>query len=114
MASRKRRSSRKFEWEAVPDDDHSDLPLPKIRIKHTHLNIDDTGSSSRTSFIPAPSSPTKKGTALGQDLYDSSTWRDEHKSGLCDETGTMDADEELDPAYIHHLDVNEPGPPRRK
>jgi hypothetical protein len=105
--TRKRRAPASFDWTPVLDDSDEDQPLPDIRIRHTRVELDESGrSSSTTSFIPAAASPAKNRRAQ----YDDIDWNNE-PAPLELNTANYPF---LDPAYQHFLDVNEPGPPRRK
>lgn len=104
MGKHKWRAPASFDWQSLPENDSNDIGSnAPIRIKHTHLHLDESGcSSSRTSYINAPASPKKKNNQSDHDKDDFWT------------IDLLNDDSELDPAYIHHLDVNEPGPPHRK
>jgi hypothetical protein len=105
---RKRRAPASFDWKRVEDDDEPQ-PVPDIRIQHTHLNLDQTRPpSTRISYIPSPASPSKAGPS--NFTYDDFNWNEEPAPPEIN----FDNYQFLDPAYIHHLDANEPGPPRRK
>jgi hypothetical protein len=102
----KRRARASFDWQPVPDDGDS-APAPDIRIKHTRFDLDESGaSSSKTTYVLAPASPTKKGPMI----FDDYNWNDELAPLELNTTNYPF----LDPAYEHFLDINEPGPPRRK
>ena len=106
--SRKRRARPSFDWQQVLDDGEEPTPAPGIRIPHTRLDLDESGVSSRkTTYIPAPASPAKGSQPV---YYDDFNWNNK-PTPL--EPNTIN-DAYLDPAYQHFLDVNEPGPPRRK
>lgn len=109
--SRKRRMPASFEWQTVPENDDDSLPQPDIHIRHSHLDLDQSGtSSSRTSYLSAPASPSKKAGPFNYD-YDDYNWNNEPMPTETD--ATNHAFHDHDPAYLHFLDVNEPGPPRR-
>jgi hypothetical protein len=109
--SRKRRAPASFEWQTVPENADEPLPQPDIRIRHSHFNLDQSGpSSSRTSYLSAPASPSKKAGPLNYD-YDDYNWNNEPVP--TETNATNHAFHDHDPAYLHFLDVNEPGPPRR-
>jgi hypothetical protein len=109
--NRKRRAPSSLDWTPVADSDELP-PLPNIHIRHTHLNLDPTGSStSRTSYISAPASPSKtSNVASSQDTHDSYNWNTE--------PAPLEINYEnypfLDPAYQHHLDDSGPDPPQRR
>jgi hypothetical protein len=104
---RKRRVPRSFDWTPVAPD--TKRPLPDTRNSHTRIDLDQSGSStSQTSYISAPASPTKI-LALPFD-DDDINWNNEPAPPEINTTNYPF----LDPAYVHFLDVNEPGPPRRK
>jgi hypothetical protein len=105
--SRKRRAHASFDWIPVLDDNEEDQLPPDIHIQHTRVDLDESGqSSSTTSFVPAPASPAKK----TRTRYDDFDWNNEPAPLELNTTNYPF----LDPAYQHFLDVNEPGPPRRK
>jgi len=105
--NRKRRARKSFDWHPVPEDGEEPASAPDIRIKHTRLDLDESGgSSSKTTYISAPASPTKKSLPF----YDDFNWNDEPAPLELNTTNYPF----LDPAYQHFLDINEPGPPRRK
>jgi hypothetical protein len=94
-----------LEWAQIPDDADSLQPRPDIRLRHSHVNLDQSGpSSTRNTYLSAPASPSKAGPT---NYYDDYNWNDE-PAPLG--TNTLE-DSHLDPAYVHYLDVNEPGPP---
>jgi hypothetical protein len=107
--SRKRRAAASFEWNLVPDDNSEPQTQPDIRIQHSHLHLDQSGpSSSRTAYLSAPASPSKKAGPSNYD-DDNYNWNEEPAPPEINTTTYPF----LDPAYLHYLDVNEPGPPRR-
>jgi hypothetical protein len=109
MSRQKRRAPLSFDWLPVQDDDDVPAPARDIRMRHTHLNLHESGgSSSRTSFIPAPASPAKQ--SVQPSYEDDFNWNDEPAPLEINTTNYPF----LDPAYQHFLDINEPGPPRRK
>jgi len=104
--SRKRRAP--LEWAQIPDDADSLQPQPQrdIRLRHSHVNLDQSGpSSTRSTYLSAPASPSKAGPTNYYD--DDYNWNNE-PAPLG--TNTLQ-DPYLDPAYVHYLDANEPGPP---
>jgi len=106
---RKRRVPASFDWTPVLDVGDT-LELPDIHVRHSHVHLDPLGpSSSRTTFISAPASPSKSDGP--SDYYDDNdyNWNNEPAPP---EINTNDFPF-LDPAYTHFLDLNEPGPPRR-
>lgn len=108
VMSRKRRAPASFDWKKVSDDNEPQA-VPDIRIQHTHLNLDQSRPpSTRTSYIPSPASPSKAGPS--NLTYDDFNWNEEPAPPEIN----FDNYPFLDPAYVHHLDANEPGPPRRK
>lgn len=97
MNRHKRRLPASFEWHTVPTDDVDSLP--DIRLKHTHIHVSDSGSSSRrTTYIQSPASPIKKSASSNNSQYD---FVDEPMSNEADPS--IEFDEELDPAYVHHF-----------
>jgi len=106
--SRKRRAPSSFDWTPVLDDTDEPQPLPDIRLRHTQLNLDSAGpSTSRTSYIPAPASPKKRAGPSVNDNYDNYNWNPEPAPPEIN----LENYPFLDPAYQHHLDLWEPGPP---
>ena len=106
---RKRRAPASFDWSAVPEYDDEPAPLPDIRIRHSHIHLDRSGaSSSNTTYIPAPASPSKRDASFNY-VDDNYNWNNEPAPP---EINTANYPF-LDPAYTHYLDINEPGPPRR-
>jgi hypothetical protein len=104
---RKRRAHPSFEWQHVLEEGEDPRPGPNIRIKHTRFDLDESGpSSSRTTYLSAPASPTK----LAPPIYDNFNWNDNPAPPELNIKNYPF----LDPAYQHFLDINEPGPPRRK
>jgi hypothetical protein len=113
MASRprKRRAPLSFDWTAVPDNVDEPPTLPDIRLRHTHMNLDSTGpTKSRTSYISAPASPSKRAEPSIDDTYDNYNWNPEPAPPEI----TIENYPFLDPAYQHYLDLQEPGPPPRR
>ena len=107
--SRKRRAPPSFEWNPIPDDDEEPRSLPDIMLKHSHYNLDLSGpSSSRTSYLRAPASPSKKAGPSSTYYEDNYTWNEE--PAPLETNASNHAF--IDPAYAHFLDINEPGPPR--
>ncbi len=104
--SRKRRARASFDWTPVADDDE-EPPIPDIHIRHTRLDLDVSGAlSSTTKFLAAPASPIKRSRHVEADF----AWNDEPAPPELNATNYPF----MDPAYEHFLDINEPGPPRRK
>jgi len=102
---RKRKAPLSFDWTPVVDDDNG--PIPDIRMRHKQLDLDESGPSSyKTTYISAPASPVK-GASVIHDDFD---WNDEPAPIEVN----INNYPFLDPAYEHFLDINEPGPPRRK
>jgi hypothetical protein len=111
MASRKRRAPASFDWTPVPDHGADPQPSPDIRLRHTHINLDSAGhSTSRTSYISAPASPSKRAGTSVDDTYDSYNWNPEPPPPEIN----IENYPFLDPAYQHYLDLMEPGPPPRR
>lgn len=109
--SRKRRAPASFEWRTVPEPVVDTPPQPDVHIRHSHLNFDQSGPSSiHTSYLSAPASPSKQAGPLDYD-DDDYNWNSEPAPMETNATGQEFGDH--DPAYLHFLDVNEPGPPRR-
>jgi hypothetical protein len=107
--SRKRRAPASFEWHTVPEDEDEPQTLPDIRIKHSHVDLDTSGSSSRhTTYLSAPASPSKQASSSNY-AHDDYFWNQEPALPKINTTTYPF----LDPAYVHFLDINEPGPPRR-
>jgi hypothetical protein len=102
----KRKAPATFDWQRALEEGEQH-PNPDIRIKHTRFDLEESGtSSSRTTYIPAPASPTKSAPPIDDDF----TWNDQPpplELNIAEYPF-------LDPAYQHFLDINEPGPPRRK
>jgi hypothetical protein len=102
MASRKRRAPASFEWNRVPDDADEDVPQADVRIRHTHHNLDHTGPSTRrTTYITAPSSPTKDSAPAND--YHSYNWNNEPPPPII----SVENYPFLDPAYKFFLDDND-------
>ena len=102
----KRKAPSIFDWQRALEEGEQH-PNPDIRIKHTRFDLEESGaSSSRTTYISAPASPTKSAPPV----YDDFTWNDEPPPLELNIANYPF----LDPAYQHFLDINEPGPPRRK
>jgi hypothetical protein len=109
--SRKRRAPLSFDWTPVADSADEPPPLPDVRLRHTHVNLDAAGPSrSRTSYISAPASPSKRAGSSFDDGHDNYNWNPDPAPPEI----TVENYPFLDPAYQHHLDLKEPGPPRRK
>ena len=109
--SRKRCAPASFEWRTVPEPVVDTPPQPDVHIRHSHLNFDQSGPSSiHTSYLSAPASPSKQAGPLDYD-DDDYNWNSEPAPMETNATGQEFGDH--DPAYLHFLDVNEPGPPRR-
>lgn len=100
-----------FEWTPVPDHDNEPLPLPDICVWHMHLNLDSAGpSTSHTTYISAPASPSKCVEPLFDDNYNNYNWN----PGPPPSEINIENYPFLDLTYQHHLDLIEPGPPQRK
>lgn len=111
MARKRRARVAALEWQTVVDDEDenfSQASRPNIRIKHTHVDLDTAGPSSRrTAFISGPASPQKR-TNDNTSVHE---WVDNPPPGYDLE---QPIEEDLDPAYVHHLDDFEIIPRRRK
>lgn len=106
--TRKRRAPASFDWTAVPEYDDQPASLPDIRIRHSHLHLDQSGaSSSNTIYVSAPASPSKRNTSFDYE-DDNYNWNNEPAPPEINIANYPF----LDPAYTHYLDINEPGPPR--
>jgi hypothetical protein len=93
----------------VLDDGDGLQPLPDVHLRHTHLNLDAAGpSTSRTSYISAPASPSKRaGTSVENlDHYDDYNWNPEPPPPEI----TVENYPFLDPAYQEYLNQKEGGP----
>ena len=128
MSFRKRRI---LEWTNDSDDEDSDALLKTVNIPHTEVHLGDSGSHSTcTSYLSTSVSPAKpvriSNPEAAKSQYYYEGYIDQHKvnSGL-DEGHPPDlphqesdygdeCDDDLDPAYMHHLDDLEPGPPKPK
>jgi len=84
-------------------DDGSSGPSSTIHFRHTELPTPSSSRPSRSTYLPAPASPTKP--AIRHKDY----WN-HHGPPSANEDGYPF----MDPAYIHQLDVNEPGPPKAR
>jgi hypothetical protein len=109
--NRKQPAPASFDWTPIPEYDDNDQPasLPDIRIRYSHIHLDQSGaSSSNTTYVPAPASPSKRNVSFNYD-NDNYNWNNE--------PAPLEINVKnypfLDPAYVHFLDINEPGPPRR-
>jgi len=107
---RKRPVPASFDWTPVLDLDEP-LQLPDIHIRHSHIDLDPVGpSSSHTRYISAPASPSKStGPTHNYNDDDDFNWNYEPAPPEIN----INDHPFLDPAYVHFLDINEPGPPRR-
>jgi hypothetical protein len=109
--SRKRRAPLSFDWTPVADSGDGPPPLPDVRLRHTHVNLDAAGPSrSRTSHIPAPASPSKHAGPSFNSDNDDYNWNTEPAPPEL----TVENYPFIDPAYRHYLDLMEPSLPRRK
>jgi hypothetical protein len=100
-----------FDWTPVPDHGAEPQPLLDIRLWHTHINLDSAGhSTSRTSYISAPASPSKRAEPSFDGTYNSYNWNPEPPPPKINiENYTFS-----DPTYQHYLDLMEPGPPLQR
>lgn len=128
MSFRKRRI---LEWTNDSDDEDSDALLKTVNIPHTEVHLGDSGShSTRTSYLSTSVSPAKpvriSNPEAAESQYYYEGYIDQHEVNLgLDEGHPPDlphqesdygdeCDDDLDPAYMHHLDDLEPGPPKPK
>lgn len=100
-----KRSAAHFDYDeplASSDDEADDPPIARLR--HTNIELTEDGMSGRTQYMAGPASPRKRAAPLRQP-----TWNND---GPMPEINIKNYPF-LDPAYVHHLDLNEPGPPKR-
>lgn len=114
----KRRAPHGFEWHPsdalTSDGRNEDGPPPTIRIKHTDFHLDASGSAStQTTFIPAPASPEKIQRYSHAHDWDNEASVFDGPDQLAngwdnDRAEDEEGDEEVDPQYQRHLDMQEP------
>jgi hypothetical protein len=99
----KRKAHFTFDEPLVSSDDEADTQR-NIRLRHTDIELREEGRSGRMQFTEGPASPRKRPAPSHPP-----TWINQ---GPMPEINTVNYPF-LDPAYVHHLDYNEPGPPKR-
>jgi hypothetical protein len=99
----KRKARFDFDEPLDASDDEVDI-LPNVRLRHTAIDLREDGRSGRMHITEGPASPRKRPAPSHPP-----TWVQE---GPMPEINIQNYPF-LDPAYVHHLDVNEPGPPKR-
>ena len=100
-----KRSAAHFNYDdpLASSDDELDGP-PTVRLRHTNIELREDGRSGQTQYVDGPASPRKRAEVLRPP-----TWISE---GPMPEINVQNYPF-LDPAYVHHLNANEPGPPKR-
>ena len=109
-----------LDWNYDSEDKGDNSVQETVRIPHTKVNMGDLGTqSTRTSYLSAPASPAKKKTTS------SNSNQHYHEGFLTHEDGNTrfdeddpanidDSDDDLDPAYTHHLADLDSGGPKAK
>jgi hypothetical protein len=104
-----KRSAAHFDFDdPLPSSDEDVHPPPSVRIRHTNISFGEDGQSSGcTQHFHGPASPRKQSSTAH---IPEPTWiQDAPPMGIDPSEYPW-----MDPAYEHHLDFNEPGPPKRK
>ena len=117
------RKCSQLDWNYDSEDEGDNFVQETVRIPHTEVNMGDLGTqSTRTSYLSAPASPAKKKTTSSNSNQHYHEGFLNHEDGnarfdedsLPDPANIDDSDDDLNPAYTHHLADLDSGGPKAK